>query len=162
MIIFPVWTCCYCFGYCGNVLMILMLLFGSDLKQEGKQQQQDFLSVRPAEGFLLLFLSFLKPVKGFLGSFFIWGSDDRKLLMCDICLYKLNRLDLLQSEEKPPRITSPWLVLTAHWTRRPQGSAPFTASPPIRFENEDWKCSAEEVQSASSSSSLYSSHRPEL
>jgi len=31
---------------------------------------------------------------------------------------------------------------------RPQGSAPFTASPPIRFENEDWKCSAEEVQSA--------------
>jgi len=47
-----------------------MLLFGSDLKQEGKQQQ-DFLSVRPAEGFLLLFLSFLKPVKGFLGSFFI-------------------------------------------------------------------------------------------
>lgn len=53
-----------------NVLMILTLLFGSDLKQEGKQQQDLFLSVRPAEGFLLLFLSFLKPVKGFLGSFF--------------------------------------------------------------------------------------------
>lgn len=37
---------------------------------------------------------------------------------------------------------------------------PFAASPPIRFEKEDWKCSAEEVQL--SSSSLYSSHRPEL
>lgn len=103
MIIFPVWTCCYCFGYCGNVLMILMLLFGSDLKQEGKQQQ-DFLSVRPAEGFLLLFLNFLKPVKGFLGSFFylrVWWQE-----VTDVWYLSL--------QTKPTRLVTVWRKTASH------------------------------------------------